>query len=59
MSRMTFNQLANQIAAISDRDFLLYQSGVPGFFHLGENGKITLLLQGASASEILDYIKKN
>lgn len=56
---MTFNQLINKIATMSNRDWILYPSGVNGYFHLGEQGKIDFHLIGVDAQKILAFVESN
>jgi hypothetical protein len=59
--KMDFHVLMNKIAAItyhsnSIHDYLLSESGVKGFFHLGEKGRKTLHLEGVTAEAILQFV---
>lgn len=37
--------------------YLLYESGVPGFYHLGEKDKPELHLQAARAYQVMDFVR--
>jgi hypothetical protein len=44
------------IARLTDRDYILYASGVDGYFHLGEVGVPDLHLIAAGEDEVLAWI---
>ena len=43
---------------MTDRDYILNESGVKGFFHLGEKGNKKLLLEAATSDQVIEFIKK-
>jgi hypothetical protein len=51
-----FHQLFNEIAAITDREYLLYPAGILGLFHLGEKGVPGLHLIDATPEEVLRFV---
>jgi hypothetical protein len=54
---MTYHELLRTLAIVSERELLLYQSGHPNYFHLGECGDAFLILEAATPEEILKYIE--